>query len=556
MPAPADAEPRAPSVPAGAAVLMETLLLASPWGFDVDDDCPDAELDGVDDAVDALAGDDAEPAAVPLPDDGSLFAGEEEEAAEPAAEIAAEPAAEPAAADDDYGDLWGGGGSDDKPPPRRGGARDAQMIDDDSDAAAAPATPAGAAAKPAASTDSVYRNKALRTRRVKKAAAAAVGDKPQAPKEKKADTDKTVERVTKMLGGKEQFDALKKRFKDCAGNRVKEDGIIIAVLTQHAFGEREMHAICGLGPQRWKRIKGENPGLVKKDGQFSAEELQRAKDAINGWETECGFACKHRAQREYLLKGSFENNHAEYKAEQVDAGHRALGYSRFYVLITSERPMLRSTRLRQDLCDVCARIKNMLEVIEGQIAHDTRLTDPQKEQLRQRVEEMKEEQKAHDKASETQRRAMNDHVKEHCAKWTDEPPPVAWPPVLHEMPDVGGKGENEVQNNDLDEKGKKLRSRRVLVCCQDYGQSVTIPTYKTARPSIDHWTSNLLGHIFIHADLTRNRNFVYGYDERVAGKGADALATLRWLHWSSEIAELLKMEVALPDEIIVICDNC
>eukprot|EP00662_Eupelagonemidae_sp_cell21_P024186 gene24186-11713_t len=224
----------------------------------------------------------------------------------------------------------------------------------------------------------------------------------------------------------------------------------------------------------------------------------------------------------------------------------------------ANRAMLRSSRLRQDLCDVCMRIKNMLGVIEDQIAHDTRLNDSQKEQLRQRVEELKEEQKGHDKASETQRRAMNDHVKEHCDKWADELPPVAWPPILHEMPDVGDKGptEKEQQKNDHDEKGKKLRSRRVLVCCQDYGQSVTIPTYKTARPSVDHWTSNLLGHIFIHADLTRNRNFVYGYDERVAGKGADALATLRWLHWSSELTELLRMDVALPDEIIVICDNC
>ena len=49
---------------------------------------------------------------------------------------------------------------------------------------------------------------------------------------------------------------------------------------------------------------------------------------------------------------------------------------------------------------------------------------------------------------------------------------------------------------------------------------------------------------------------MYAYDERVAGKGGDALSTLRWLHASSEFAELLKAGTALPDEVIIICDNC
>ena len=67
---------------------------------------------------------------------------------------------------------------------------------------------------------------------------------------------------------------------------------------------------------------------------------------------------------------------------------------------------------------------------------------------------------------------------------------------------------------------------------------------------------NLLGHLLVHADVTRNRNFVYGYDERKAGKGGDALASLRWTHFAAECTELLKAGTPLPDEIVVICDNC
>ena len=44
--------------------------------------------------------------------------------------------------------------------------------------------------------------------------------------------------------------------------------------------------------------------------------------------------------------------------------------------------------------------------------------------------------------------------------------------------------------------------------------------------------------------------------ERKAGKGGDALASLRWTHFAAECSELLKSGVPLPDEVVIVCDNC
>ena len=41
-----------------------------------------------------------------------------------------------------------------------------------------------------------------------------------------------------------------------------------------------------------------------------------------------------------------------------------------------------------------------------------------------------------------------------------------------------------------------------------------------------------------------------------ARKGGDALASLRWTHFAAEYAELLKAGTPLPDEVVVVCDNC
>ena len=69
---------------------------------------------------------------------------------------------------------------------------------------------------------------------------------------------------------------------------------------------------------------------------------------------------------------------------------------------------------------------------------------------------------------------------------------------------------------------------------------------------------NGLGTALVRAEQVPcgGRNFVYGYDERKAGKGGDALASLRWTHFAAECTELLKAGTPLPDEIVVICDNC
>ena len=47
------------------------------------------------------------------------------------------------------------------------------------------------------------------------------------------------------------------------------------------------------------------------------------------------------------------------------------------------------------------------------------------------------------------------------------------------------------------------------------------------RPSADYFNSNLMGYNYVVSDVSAGKNYVYYYDERHQGKGADALCSLR-----------------------------
>ena len=56
---------------------------------------------------------------------------------------------------------------------------------------------------------------------------------------------------------------------------------------------------------------------------------------------------------------------------------------------------------------------------------------------------------------------------------------------------------------------------KVVVQCEDFGQSFTMPGYGQVQPNRDYFTSNLIMHNFVVANRSFNHGTVYLYDERV-----------------------------------------
>jgi hypothetical protein len=322
------------------------------------------------------------------------------------------------------------------------------------------AAPAAAPAKKPA--NSKYVPKAQRTRNVRKEQSAQAEEAMQ-PGDGDVRVGKLAKRITELMGGQMSLDALRVTYK-AEKVKDKQDGMLSTALAQHRLSRRELNFVfdCIIGSQRYDRLFKSNATLVKKDGRFTDEEHERAENAIRAWSSEHGLACKHKEQREYLESEDFITKYAAYKEGETEADRRPLGWERFYVLITKIRPMLRTSRLRQDCCDACLRIENQLQTVEDMLANDTRLTVEQRQELLCTKGELLMEQKSHSEVSEGQRRAMNSYIKKYFDQWENEEPPIAWPPVLEDLPEVEIGFERESVP-------RLLHARKVLVRCEDYG---------------------------------------------------------------------------------------
>lgn len=67
----------------------------------------------------------------------------------------------------------------------------------------------------------------------------------------------------------------------------------------------------------------------------------------------------------------------------------------------------------------------------------------------------------------------------------------------------------------------------------DYGGNLCMPWFGIRRPGLDYYLSNLNLYMFVMSDITKygTKHNIYVYDERAAGKDADALCSLRFAHY-------------------------
>jgi hypothetical protein len=83
----------------------------------------------------------------------------------------------------------------------------------------------------------------------------------------------------------------------------------------------------------------------------------------------------------------------------------------------------------------------------------------------------------------------------------------------------------------LSEEEEKAAKRTIIqLQCEDYAGNFALPSMKKIQVGKDYYASKLCIYLFIIADMSRNRNFVYAYDERGMGKDANALCSLRLCH--------------------------
>jgi hypothetical protein len=94
----------------------------------------------------------------------------------------------------------------------------------------------------------------------------------------------------------------------------------------------------------------------------------------------------------------------------------------------------------------------------------------------------------------------------------------------------------------------------------DYGGSLILPWFGLKKPSAAYYASNLSIHCFIVSKITRfgARHKMILYDERAAGKDADALCSLRLQHYFQvymQDRDLKRLHLR-PKFLFIVLDNC
>jgi hypothetical protein len=98
-------------------------------------------------------------------------------------------------------------------------------------------------------------------------------------------------------------------------------------------------------------------------------------------------------------------------------------------------------------------------------------------------------------------------------------------------------------------------STAVRFLCQDFSGNLLLPSFQMTRPGADYYASKLHLYSFVICDISLNTNYVYVYDQRLAGKDFNAMCSLRLLHHLGE-RELLKSGLGpVPSQLFMCMDN-
>ena len=94
----------------------------------------------------------------------------------------------------------------------------------------------------------------------------------------------------------------------------------------------------------------------------------------------------------------------------------------------------------------------------------------------------------------------------------------------------------------------------------DYGGNLILPWFGLHKPSSAYYASHLTVNVFVMSQITRYgaKHKLILYDERAAGKDADALCSLRFKHYMEKYIQNRddKSFLSRPKFLFIILDNC
>lgn len=311
----------------------------------------------------------------------------------------------------------------------------------------------------------------------------------------------------------------------------KGNGVILNLIDL-GLSNIEIRSILPIGCGRISQLRkfdGSNATTRRRPAHaLSDESIAYLNDVIKSWPVEDGFPCAHRRPVLYLLEEgiTYKKLYDRYEKAFNELVKKPLNvsimaYSTFTTYVHYMCPGLRLSRAQQDLCDACFRL-------------DVILKDPSSTA----------EEKSMAELESTQRRAISAFTK----KWIGNLNPSA------PIPETILK--DYIDDDDLTDPIELDGRNGVLILVEDYGSGIPIPHYGFRRPGSDYYQSNLMVHMYVIADVSRNEHNVVLYDERLMGKDKDALCSLRMTFQLQHHQRCIKSNRSVPKLQVKFRDNC
>lgn len=326
-----------------------------------------------------------------------------------------------------------------------------------------------------------------------------------------------IERIRARFG-KDKLAELKTTYHDLQASKGFEeaDGVIMTCLSM-GMSNVEINVFLNVGTSRITRLRKRmllGADFVKvqhtRSHKFSAETVLFLRQQMKTWKVEDGFPCPHRRARQYFTEEGLTwrklwQRYKEDVAKLVEPDLKdkvsCMAYSTFTMYVRFINPGLRLTRSEQDVCDSCIRL-------------DLIINNPLSTEMQVANAVMEKQQ--HNSAARDQRRTISEFTKKYAATLDCSVPDVVIPDHLpEEDADVPARTAESDEEQSL------------LLIAEDYGQGIALPWFGRRRPGSDYFQSNLMLHMFVVADISKHEHNVFIYDERLMGKDADALCSLR-----------------------------
>jgi hypothetical protein len=226
----------------------------------------------------------------------------------------------------------------------------------------------------------------------------------------------------------------------------------------------------------------------------------------------------------------------------------------FYKYFAALYPDHRLTRVMEDCCDTCTRIKE--DLCSPHVSADDK-------------EILKAYQFRHIADSMSMRTVMREVIARFAGrKLTDTLSVLSDEALLsdllekvHLIPTNNEDALVEAMTSQLQLSDSAVIQKPIVqLQLEDYGGNLVTPSFKMSRPSKDYYASNLLIFMFVVCNLSDSDNCIYLYDERAQGKDCEALCNLRFRYhlelYHKRLDAGLTEEDLMKIVLYLIMDNC